>query len=110
MNFYENLCEVCRIQGIPVSSAVVEAGEKLGSLGGWKKGAMPNSKAVVALALRLNVSADRLLGLPSQGIDIEERALLGYFRQCSESDRAALLDLAGLYAEREQASKSKRAE
>lgn len=111
MDFYNNLCEACKARGVSVSAAVVDAGEKLGSLSGWKNGAMPNSKAVIALSLRLNVSADYLLGLNSAGgISPDEQGLLDLFRSCSDVDRAQLLDLAKLYADRERAARSKRAE
>ena len=111
MDFYNNLCKACKARGVSVSAAVVDAGEKLGSLSGWKNGAMPNSKAVIALSLRLNVSTDYLLGLNSaDGISSDEQGLLDLFRSCSEADRKSLLDMAEFFVSREAAARSKRAE
>lgn len=59
--FYENLKKECDKQGIALSRVVVECGGKTGSINGWKKGATPNSKIVMQLSLRLNVSTDYLL-------------------------------------------------
>lgn len=109
---YSRLVALCNQKGMTPTQLCKMVTNSAGNLATWKKGYM-RSDYLLACADVLGVTTDYLLGHEPkavQGIDIEERALLGYFRQCSESDRAALLDLAGLYAEREQASKSKRAE
>ncbi|MCD7801144.1 MAG: hypothetical protein LUG94_08070 [Ruminococcus sp.] len=59
--FYDNLKKECEKQGTTISKVVVECGGKTGSIDGWKKGAMPNSKIVMQLSLRLNVTTDYLL-------------------------------------------------
>lgn len=59
--FYDNLKKVCQQQGTTISKAVVECGGKTGSIDGWKKGSIPNSKIVMALSSYLNVSTDYLL-------------------------------------------------
>ncbi len=59
--FYDNLKAECDRQNLKITSIVVECGGASGSINGWKKGAMPNSSIVLALAMRLNVSTDYLL-------------------------------------------------
>lgn len=100
------------MQGLKVSNVVIEVGEKLGSLNGWKKGSMPNSKAVIALALRLNVSADYLLDLPikqvtSAELSEAETELLSLFRACPDTDKENIILLARSFAERETSAKEK---
>lgn len=100
------------MQGLKVSNVVIEVGEKLGSLNGWKKGSMPNSKAVIALALRLNVSADYLLDLPikqvaSVKLSETETELLSLFRACPDADKENIILLARSFAERETSAKEK---
>ena len=112
MGFYENLHNACEMQGLKVSNVVIEVGEKLGSLNGWKKGSMPNSKAVIALALRLNVSADYLLDLPikqvtSAELSENETELLSLFRACPDADKENIILLARSFAERETSAKEK---
>ena len=112
MGFYENLHNACEMQGLKVSNVVIEVGEKLGSLNGWKKGSMPNSKAVIALALRLNVSADYLLDLPikqvaSAELSETETELLSLFRACPDADKENIILLARSFAERETSAKEK---
>ena len=59
--FYDNLLKICRERAVNITPIVEECGGKRGSIGGWKRGAWPNSRLVVALSERLNVSTDRLL-------------------------------------------------
>lgn len=59
--FYDNLKSLCDSRGLKISAVVTDCGGALGSISGWKKGVMPNSNIVVALAIRLNVSTDYLL-------------------------------------------------
>lgn len=112
MSFYDNLHNACEMQGLKTSNVVIEVGEKLGSLNGWKKGSMPNSKAVIALALRLNVSADYLLGLPEKKVtnaelSENESILLSFFRECSENSQKILLDLAEHYSGQDVSAREK---
>lgn len=78
----------------------------------FNKGSMPNSKAVIALALRLNVSADYLLGLPEKKVanaelSENESILLSFFRECSENSQNILLDLAEHYSEQDVSAREK---
>ena len=96
--FYNNLKNVCSEQGVAISKAVVEAGGKVGSIDGWKKGAYPSSKILEQLCLRLNVSADRLLfgkeKSSSSELSDEEEELLTIFRNVSERGKGELIGYA----------------
>lgn len=59
--FYNNLKNECERQGLKITPTVQQCGGKVGSIGGWKNGAFPNSDIVMKLAKRLNVSTDFLL-------------------------------------------------
>lgn len=59
--FYDNLKQECEKQGLKITPVVQQCGGKVGSIGGWKNGASPNSDIVMKLAKRLNVSTDYLL-------------------------------------------------
>ena len=59
--FYDNLKTICEKQNLKITNIVIECGGAPGSINGWKKGSMPNSNIVIALAMRLNVSTDYLL-------------------------------------------------
>lgn len=59
--FYDNLKAICEKQNLKITNIVIECGGAPGSINGWKKGSMPNSSIVIALAMRLNVSTDYLL-------------------------------------------------
>ncbi|MDE5772384.1 MAG: helix-turn-helix domain-containing protein [Ruminococcus sp.] len=59
--FYDNLKTICEKQNLKITTIVIECGGAPGSINGWKKGSMPNSNIVIALAMRLNVSTDYLL-------------------------------------------------
>lgn len=95
--FYTNLQKACELNNIPISRAVVECGGKLGSLSGWKKGAVPSSSIVVALALRLNVSTDYLLGVSTAPEN--EQKLINAFRLCSEMHQKIILEMIEHYAD-----------
>jgi transcriptional regulator with XRE-family HTH domain len=59
--FYDNLKAVCEEKGEYLTRIIEECGGKRGSIAGWKRGAWPNSELVAKIAVRLNVSTDRLL-------------------------------------------------
>ena len=71
---------------------------------------MPKADTLAKIADRLGCSVDYLLGRPTDGISPEEQTLLDLFRACSDVDRAQLIDLAELYADRERFARAKRAE
>lgn len=75
--FYENLQAICDEKGVKITPIVEECGGKKGSIGGWKNGSWPNSKLVIDLSVRLNVSTDLLLfGPPANKNIILERSEL----------------------------------
>ena len=59
--FYDNLKSICDAHNIKITPLVLECGGTKGVIGGWKKGAMPNSDIVMKLSVRLNVPTDTLL-------------------------------------------------
>ena len=61
--FYYRLKEECKKQGVKMTPLIIECGGARANVTTWKNGTMPNSKIVIELAKKLNVSADYLLGL-----------------------------------------------
>lgn len=59
--FYDNLASACAQKNTKIATVVKECGGAIGSIDGWKKGAIPRSDIVVKIALRLNVTTDYLL-------------------------------------------------
>ena len=59
--FYDNLKFICEQKGLKITPIVLECGGTKGVIGGWKKGAAPNSDIVMKLAVRLDVPTDLLL-------------------------------------------------
>ena len=98
--FYDNLKAECDRQGLKITPVVVECGGNKGSLSGWKKGASPNSDIVLKLAVRLNVSADYLLtGEEKSNISVDEKELLGYYKELDERGKGSVLGKAEGLAE-----------
>ena len=61
--FYDRLKAECERQGLKITPVVIECIGSAGRIADWKKGTIPSGKIIIALAKRLNVSADYLLGL-----------------------------------------------
>lgn len=59
--FYDNLALACQQNGMKIATVVKECGGAVGSIDGWKKGAIPRSDIVAKLSLRLNVTTDFLI-------------------------------------------------
>ena len=91
--FYENLLQICRERAVNITPIVEECGGKRGSIGGWKRGAWPNSRLVVALSERLNVSTDRLLtGQDSQPAGLREgQKVAQLWESLDEAGKAIIL-------------------
>ena len=64
--FYDRLKETCEKQGLKMTPLVIECGGSRSNVTTWKNGVMPNSKLLIELAKRLNVSTDYLLGLTEE--------------------------------------------
>lgn len=97
--FYDNLKAECDRQGLKITPTVQQCGGKVGSIGGWRKGASPNSEIVMKLAKRLNVSTDYLLFGEKKDMQEEitesEQKLLDVFRKLNEKGQIGVL----MYAE-----------
>ena len=59
--FYDNLKAICDEKNIKITPLVLECGGTKGVIGGWRKGAKPNSDIVMKLAVKLNITTDYLL-------------------------------------------------
>lgn len=106
---YSRLEALCAEKKISITALCVKVTGSGGNLATWKKGYM-RSDYLSRCADILGCSVDYLLGRPTDGITPEEQSLLDFFRQCSDTDRAQLIDLAELYADRERSARAKRAE
>ena len=99
--FYNNLKEACENEGLKITPTVIECGGKAGSIGGWKKGAAPNSDIVMKLAVRLNVTTDFLLfGRTKSEIDEpdDEQRLIKAYRQLTDEGKRSVLHQAENFA------------
>lgn len=99
--FYDNLAQACKENNLKIATIVKECGGAVGSIDGWKKGAIPRSDIVAKLALRLNVSTDFLiLGSNSNArLSKQEIELLNYFANLSDEDKGRILGKAETLAE-----------
>lgn len=97
MNFYNNLQSICDLRGVKITPTIIHCGGTKGMLGGWQKGAAPNSDIVVKLAEYLQVSTDYLLGLDNipnrkksntaRELTKSEQELLSLFNQLSDDEK-----------------------
>lgn len=114
--FFDNLKAICDEKNLKVTPLVLECGGTKGILGGWKKGASPNSDIVVKLADRLQVSIDLLLRSPENAQEMmkklnrpkptpDEEDLLKKYQSVSESSKALILERATALFELENLKK-----
>jgi len=61
--FYDDLKRICNEKGIKMTPLIIQCGGSSGLISRWKKGSMPNSKMIIELAKKLEVSTDYLLGV-----------------------------------------------
>lgn len=112
--FYDNLAQACKDNNLKIATVVKECGGAVGSIDGWKKGAIPRSDIVAKLALRLNVSTDFLILGKDHNLSLskQEAELLNYFTYLSDEDRGRILGKAETLAElaAEQKAKEQEAE
>lgn len=102
--FYNNLKNICDKKNIKITPLVLECGGTKGVIGGWKKGAAPNSDIVMKLSVRLNVPTDVLLfGNEKNSSKIElttdGQELLEYFNKLSDKSKGIILGKAETLAE-----------
>lgn len=109
LNIAKAIKQTAKDSDIPLSKMFLDLGIGVNTLSNMRS-SFPKSDTLARIADYLGCSVDYLLGRPADGISPEEQTLLDLFRACSDVDRAQLLDLAELYAERERAARSKRAE
>lgn len=102
--FYDNLKRICDDKNIKITPLVLECGGTKGVIGGWKKGAAPNSDIVMSLSVRLNVPTDELLfgetkKTSSLELSNDEQELLRYYKQLDERGKGIVYGEAkGLYS------------
>lgn len=97
MNFYDKLNTICQSKGVKITPTVLQCGGTKGIIGGWQKGASPNSDIVIKLSGYLNVSTDYLLGLDdipnrkqsnaAQELTAAEQELLSLFNRLSDNEK-----------------------
>lgn len=75
--FYDRLKELCNSQGKSLTNVIAELGMSSGNLSKWKKGKVPKSDTIHALAEYFGVSSDYLLGID----DVKEKATAALDRQ-----------------------------
>lgn len=93
--FYDNLKTICDAKGLKLTPLVAECGGSKGVLGGWKKGASPNSDIVARLATRLNVSTDLLIfGEDVNKFSPDEIELIEYYRTVDNNSKALIRERA----------------
>ena len=71
--FYEQLNKACAIKGMKLTPLIKELGMSQGNLSRWKNGGSPTADIVSALAEKLNVSADYLLGITDNPVPTDKK-------------------------------------
>lgn len=59
--FYTKVKQLCSANNIALCTVVRKLGLSKGSTIGWKNGALPNTKAVIAIAKYFDVTTDSLI-------------------------------------------------
>ena len=104
--FYDNLKTICDKKNLKITPLVLECGGTKGVIGGWKKGAVPNSDIVMKLSVRLNVPTDVLLfgkeksSLTNQ-LTADEQELFKIYRGLSIENKARVRERATVLSELE---------
>lgn len=97
--FYDNLKTICDKKNLKITPLVLECGGTKGVIGGWKKGAVPNSDIVMKLSVRLNVPTDVLLfgkeksSLTNQ-LTADEQELIDVFKKLSPKSQGQVKERA----------------
>lgn len=104
--FYDNLKYICDKRNVKITPLILECGGTKGVIGGWKKGASPNSDIVMKLAVRLNVPADQLLFgkekcSPTIELKADEQELIDIYKNLSTMNKGRLRERAEMLAELE---------
>lgn len=102
--FYDNLKAICDKNNIKITPLVLECGGTKGVIGGWKKGAIPNSDIVMKLSVRLNVPTDVLLfgkdkSSPAEQLTTDEQELIKYYKELDLMKKGQVLERAKVLLE-----------
>lgn len=112
--FYDTLNELCKKNGISITSLMQVLNMSSGNLSKWKKGGMPKYDTLKRISEYFNVSTDYLLGKTDQktpSSSKREGALEEVYRIFSSLDpenQAKLLELSRLYLEHQEQRQSKK--
>lgn len=60
--FYDRLNDICQKKNLKITNVLKELNISMGNTSKWKTGTIPNGKILIALADKLEVSVDYLLG------------------------------------------------
>lgn len=77
MCFYDNLSELCKINGITVSGLLAELKMSASNKQKWQNGATVNSSVLMKIADYFNVSVDYLLGRTDNSTVLSESYIGG---------------------------------
>lgn len=77
MCFYDNLSELCKINGITVSGLLAELKMSASNKQKWQNGATVNSSVLMKIADYFNVSVDYLLGRADNSTVLSESYIGG---------------------------------
>ena len=102
--FYDNLKAICNKKNIKITPLVLECGGTKGVIGGWKKGATPNSDIVMRLSVRLNVPTDVLLfgkekSSTTEQLTADELELLTYYKELDLMKKGQVIERARVLLE-----------
>ncbi len=110
--FWDNLYNLCKNKQISPNSLAKELNFSNAIMTGWKKGSLPNSERLIAIADYFGVSTDYLLGrsVADPKLPEDERELLQNYRKADERGKRAISrtaedEAAGADPEPEQAKK-----
>lgn len=119
--FYDRLKALCDEKGVKLTKLVEELGMSRGNMSRWKSGGVPKSDTLHALADRLGVSVDYLLGVEEKKEELlnilepnadtpEVQALIKYYLGCDGDGRVRIIHFAMNEWERYEEERKKEAE
>ena len=92
--FYDNLKKVCEDNKIKPTKLLEILNISTGSLGNWKKGALPKSEILIKISTHLNVSTDFLLfgttNMSINNLSIDELNIIEMYRDMNNETRKEL--------------------
>lgn len=106
--FYDYLKEICIKNNTTPTQLLKDINVSTGSLGNWKKGALPNSDIIIRIATHLNVSTDYLLlgkdsvssiavvdakEIIKDSLSADERSLVNTYRDLNIDGKTKMLDI-----------------